>query len=380
MTSSIARTLSPVSIHLPLAAVLAVNAWLQPGATVLAALVAITAAIITVVVQRRTSMETIGQARRAADSAALSAAAADRSSKAAEVAVGVNRETAAGVGRRAEADALAKRYQDAAQQIGHEKAAVRLAGVYTMARLADDWPEQRQSCVDVLCAYLRMPNHPETAQAAAGEREVRTAILRLIGDHLAAELDNNWCDCGFDFSYAELPAFNWSAPSFRKQPDFSHTRIENMAMRRATFERGANFIYAAFEGLVQIQRARIPSGDVILYGADISRGIFTTDSLAEGSTINLSKSVCRGEFAVVCSPDSEQPQGRIALHEVVVKAGGKLSLRGVDLESTGDSASNCVMSDPNAVLRVEPNGSVTLPGTFKEFSGADIYNDVWKNS
>src|SRR3954454_17543061 len=60
-------------------------------------------------------------------------------------------------GHRADAEGLSKRYQDAAEQLGHDKAAVRLAGVYAMARLADEWPEQRQTCVDVLCAYMRMP-------------------------------------------------------------------------------------------------------------------------------------------------------------------------------------------------------------------------------
>jgi hypothetical protein len=48
------------------------------------------------------------------------------------------------------------RYTSAAQQLGDSQAAVRLAGVYAMAYLADEWAEQRQ-CVDVLCAYLRLP-------------------------------------------------------------------------------------------------------------------------------------------------------------------------------------------------------------------------------
>jgi hypothetical protein len=39
--------------------------------------------------------------------------------------------------RRADEDQLSKRYQDAATQLGHEKAAVRLAGVYAMTRLAE---------------------------------------------------------------------------------------------------------------------------------------------------------------------------------------------------------------------------------------------------
>ena len=51
------------------------------------------------------------------------------------------------------------RYGEAAAQLGHGNAAIRLAGVYAMAQLADDWadPDARQQCVAVLCAYLRMP-------------------------------------------------------------------------------------------------------------------------------------------------------------------------------------------------------------------------------
>jgi hypothetical protein len=46
------------------------------------------------------------------------------------------------------------RYQDAADLLGHEKAAVRLAGAYAMARLAEDWQDQQRQCIDVLCACL----------------------------------------------------------------------------------------------------------------------------------------------------------------------------------------------------------------------------------
>jgi len=47
----------------------------------------------------------------------------------------VNSATAKGIAEQAKVDALAKRYQDAAEQLGHNKAPVRLAGVYATARL-----------------------------------------------------------------------------------------------------------------------------------------------------------------------------------------------------------------------------------------------------
>ena len=351
-----------------------------PVATVIAALVVITVVIIAVVVQRRTSRETVEQTRRSADSAALSAAASDRSSKAAEEAVGINRETAAGVGKRAEADALAKRYHEAASQLGHDKAAVRLAGGYAMARLADDWPEQRQSCVDVLCAYLRMPAQHEATQAAEGEKHVRITILRLIGDHLDASRPINWCDCDFDFSYAELPRIEWSEPTFRKRPGFRHARFADVvALSKPRFEQGVDFLFGIFEGRLQIQQAHISSGDVALYGADLRAGALTTDFLAEGSTIDLSRTVFRGEFGVVCSPAGSQAQGHVALQEVLVRSGGTFYLSGVDLEGADVSSISGATSHPGAVINVEPEGAVRLPPTFKEFSGKGVYNDVWKN-
>ena len=64
---------------------------------------------------------------------------------------------------------LNERFATAAGQLGDDKPpAVRLAGVYAMAGLADDWPENRQTCVDVLCAYLRMPYDPDPGDDAPG--------------------------------------------------------------------------------------------------------------------------------------------------------------------------------------------------------------------
>jgi hypothetical protein len=50
-----------------------------------------------------------------------------------------------------------ERFAAAADQLSSERAANRLAGVYAMAVLADEWGPGRQTCVNVLCAYLRMP-------------------------------------------------------------------------------------------------------------------------------------------------------------------------------------------------------------------------------
>ncbi|MGB8198307.1 MAG: hypothetical protein WCF33_01195, partial [Pseudonocardiaceae bacterium] len=51
-------------------------------------------------------------------------------------------------------------YTKAADQLGSEQAPVRLAGLYALERLAHSAVEHRQTIVNVICAYLRMPYTP----------------------------------------------------------------------------------------------------------------------------------------------------------------------------------------------------------------------------
>jgi Pentapeptide repeats (8 copies) len=48
-------------------------------------------------------------------------------------------------------------YAKAAEQLGSEKAPVRLAGLYALERLGELNPAQRETIINVVCAYLRMP-------------------------------------------------------------------------------------------------------------------------------------------------------------------------------------------------------------------------------
>lgn len=62
---------------------------------------------------------------------------------------------------------LNDRFDTAARLLGHGEAACRLAGVHAMAGLADDWTERRQTCTEVLCAYLHMPYLPRPDEDAS---------------------------------------------------------------------------------------------------------------------------------------------------------------------------------------------------------------------
>ncbi|MET9387951.1 hypothetical protein ABZY09_44930 [Streptomyces sp. NPDC002928] len=52
-----------------------------------------------------------------------------------------------------------ERFSQAVDKLGSDSPAVRLGGVHALAGLADDAPDDslRQTCIDVLCAYLQLP-------------------------------------------------------------------------------------------------------------------------------------------------------------------------------------------------------------------------------
>lgn len=177
-----------------------------------------------------------------------------------------------GDARRADAEQLAQRYTTAASQLGHEKAAVRLAGVYAMARLADDWDEQRKVCLDVLCAYLRMPYEPDTASEKyrEGEREVRYTIIRLIRDHLQEpNVPTTWC--GRDL-------------------DFTNTTFDGGDFEGVKFTDGTvSFGGAEFTGsVVSFGGAKFTGGEVSFRGAEFTGGYvsFGSAEFTTGCSIN----------------------------------------------------------------------------------------------
>jgi len=198
-----------------------------------------------------------------------------------------------------EEGAFTARYSSAADQLGHDKAAVRLAGVYAMARLADDWQPQQQTCIDVLCAYLRMPYDPE--KAAEGEREVRQSVVRLIRNHLRGAATVSWQGRDLDFTGALFDDASFTGATFSGghvsftgvtfcggRVDFDRARFSGgqvdfegvtfsggqVSFVGVTFSGGeVSFFRATFSGgHVDFDRARFSGGQVYFVGVTFSGG------------------------------------------------------------------------------------------------------------
>ena len=197
--------------------------------------------------------------------------------------------------RQTEQDRIHERelYAKAVEQLGHGQAPVRLGALYSLESLAQDRPQRRQTVVDVLCAYLRMPYAPpslpdpgaeqEPSQRSTGvlpsahdpaqELQVRQTAQRLLAKHLRRPPDTSgedaqrrppspdetfWPDITLDLTGATLVEFNLLEASIL-YPNFTKatftgavfdnaTFIGHTSFQEATFTDGARFDKATFAG------------------------------------------------------------------------------------------------------------------------------------
>src|SRR5262249_34576491 len=111
-----------------------------------------------------------------------------------------------------------ERFEKAANQLGSAQYAVRLAGVYALSSLADDWPQGRQTCINVLCANLRQGYAPEPdTDAPLADRlafienkEFRHTIIRAIAERLRSPT-GKWQGYTFDFTGAVFDGIDFES-------------------------------------------------------------------------------------------------------------------------------------------------------------------------
>ncbi|GLY50734.1 pentapeptide repeat-containing protein [Lentzea sp. NBRC 102530] len=215
-----------------------------------------------------------------------------------------NRVHAERVAEATEKDAADRRvtelYTKASEQLGSDKAPVRLAGIFALERLAQDNVEHRQTIVSLLCAYLRMPylppgdakdsEHRERVQ----EREVRLTAQHVLATHLRPEagaacwgealklnlngatlLAADFARCHFGETTFDQAVFvdeaDFTGTTFAERASFARTVFqERVFFRNAVFHK-ASFRSCKFEGVadfsdatfrkVAVERRRVYPGD-----------------------------------------------------------------------------------------------------------------------
>jgi Pentapeptide repeats (9 copies) len=240
-------------------------------------------------------------------------------------------------------------YAKAVAQLAGDEAPVRFGGLYALERLAQDSPAHRQSIVNVICAYLRMPfsptapaskPEPEVAEGqkpgtegeaeADGidrtwqqERQVRLTAQRILAEHLRDDRTKDprstdtpssrfWNNIRLDLTGATLVDFNlvngvmadasFHGATFSGDAWFGEATFTGTArFGRATFSADASFGRATFTGDAHFGRATF-SGAAQFGGATFSgdaqfgRAAFSGDALFGRATFRGNAQFGRATF------------------------------------------------------------------------------------
>ena len=201
-----------------------------------------------------------------------------------------------------------ERYTKAVEQLGDEKAPVRMGGVYTLVGLVDEWLEEKslsdderfkegQVIINNLCAYIRSPftltsyydELSEDAPSLEGsykdkkeefyvdkaildsEADVRLSIIKEIHDRIQDPDKNTpgaWSDFEYDFSgstffypidltksYYKKPV-NFSGATYQGGANFRRSTYQGWAdFSDSTYQGGANFNDSTYQGEANFRRS-----------------------------------------------------------------------------------------------------------------------------
>jgi uncharacterized protein YjbI with pentapeptide repeats len=227
-------------------------------------------------------------------------------------------------------------YSNAVEQLGHDKAPVRLGGFYALERLAQDNPEHRQTVVDVVCAYLRMPfgSEPQDTGVATDsdryqELQVRLAAQNLLTRHLEIPMvpsrekgiafsqparppSSYWKNISLDLTRAHLISIdftlcvlsdaNFNNAIFEGETKFWNTRFEGSSL---------DFGSARFLGIAGFGRAKFVAEGYFLdaefhQAAEFARTYFDGSAFFDGAKFMGSATFDEAEFSLAAVFDNAE--------------------------------------------------------------------------
>ena len=231
-----------------------------------------------------------------------------------------------------------ERYTKAVEQLGDEKAPIRMGGVYTLVGLVDEWLEEDklsederikegQVIINSLCAYIRSPftlasHYDELSNPTPtpkgiykdkkekfyadkatldSETDVRLSIIKEIHDRIQGPDKNTpgaWSDFEYDFSgstffypvdltksYYKKPV-NFSGSTYKKGADFTGSTYEGGAyFSRSTYKGEANFSKSIYLGLAGFGGSAYEKD--VIFSAPIVRSTYKGEA-------NFSSSIYKG--------------------------------------------------------------------------------------
>ena len=207
-----------------------------------------------------------------------------------------------------------ERYTKAVEQLGDEKAPIRMGGVYALVGLVDEWLEEKslsdderfkegQVIINNLCAYIRSPftlasHYDELSEDAPSlegiykdkkeefyvdkaildsEADVRLSIIKEIHDRIQGPDKNTpgaWSDFEYDFSGSTFfYPIDLTNSYYAKPINFSGSTYQALAyFTDSIYQGGANFSSSTYQGWANFTDSTYQEG------ADFSRSIFYSET------------------------------------------------------------------------------------------------------
>ena len=238
-----------------------------------------------------------------------------------------------------------ERYTKAVEQLGDEKAPIRMGGVYTLVGLVDEWLEEDklsederikegQVIINSLCAYIRSPftlasHYDEPSQDTPtsegiykdreqefyaekaildSEADVRLGIIKEIHNRLQGTeeiLWGTWSSFEYNFSGSTffypvdlsgsyyLKSVNFSGSTYQNTADFSGSTYQNTAsFGGSTYQRWANFSDSIYQGWISFGES-IYQGSTYFVGS-VYQGLTSFGGSTYQDSVDFSDSTYRG--------------------------------------------------------------------------------------
>ena len=320
-----------------------------------------------------------------------------------------------------------ERYAKAVEQLGDEKAPVRMGGVYTLVGLVDDWLEEKslsdderlkegQAIINNLCAYIRSPfplasYYDELSQASPtsegiykdkeeefyadkavlkSEADVRFGIIKEMHDHIQASRENDWGPwSNFEYNFSGSVFFypveltksyykkpvNFSGSHYYKKVDFSGSTYEKDATFstsnfRSTYKDVAYFYGSIYQGEADFSRSTYQSwadfrDSIYQSWADFSRSTYQDGAL-------FSRSIYQGGALFSRSTYQDGADFSCSTYQGGAHFSGSIFYQKVYFGADGDNSSFSRFTDCAPQFYDETNHKNTLFGSHNNDFTVDI--------
>ncbi len=173
-------------------------------------------------------------------------------------------------------ETLSKHFSDFTNQLADDRVPVKLAGVYSLFRLADESKEHRQQIIDVLCGYLSLPWSDRESLMHVPEEEGQTKVNpawtteQAVRETILREMVKRMQQGGTFVEAAYV--YNFNGATFSGDAYFMGAIFSgNANFNGATFSGDAYFMGSTFGGVSQFVKTTF-SGDACFGAIDVIGG------------------------------------------------------------------------------------------------------------